>query len=174
MGLQRGRKGLQSRTAYLGGLKEYCMCPQELQNERHCTQRGMRETEEGERCKFKKQVRNGCVTQVKQPSPRDSQGQKQDTPGQTLSRLGNAWKVETQEPQARSSSLATCPQIGADKEGLGNPEDCSSFHANLPSPSPWVVIRGRTPSWPQGFSPSRDSCGTSQEYGRHGRLWRSI
>lgn len=49
-----GRMGLGSRTAYLGGLKEYCMCPQELRSDRQCTQRGRRETEEGERCKVQK------------------------------------------------------------------------------------------------------------------------
>lgn len=46
--------GLGDHTAYLGGLKEYCMCPRELRSDRQCTQRGRRETEEEERCKVQK------------------------------------------------------------------------------------------------------------------------
>lgn len=49
-----GRKGLESHTAYLGGLKEYCMCPQELRSDRQCTQRGGGKQEKGERCKVQK------------------------------------------------------------------------------------------------------------------------
>lgn len=63
-----GRMGLGSRTAYLGGLKEYCMCPQELRSDRQCTQRegGRQRREKDAKCKT--QVRNGCVT----PSHADS------------------------------------------------------------------------------------------------------
>lgn len=53
-GLQRGRMGLRSPAAYLGGLKEYCMCPQELRSERQCAQRGRGERqrrEEDAKCK---------------------------------------------------------------------------------------------------------------------------
>lgn len=35
--------GLQSPAAYLGGLKEYCMCPQELRSERQCDRGGGRQ-----------------------------------------------------------------------------------------------------------------------------------
>lgn len=67
--------GLGSRTAYLGGLKEYCMCPQELRSDRQCTQRGRWETEEGKDAKCKKQVRNGWATPSQADPPPEQSSQ---------------------------------------------------------------------------------------------------
>lgn len=48
-GASGGRMGPQSPAAYLGGLKEYCMCPQELRSERQCAQRGRTERQRQEK-----------------------------------------------------------------------------------------------------------------------------
>lgn len=110
-----GRMGLGSRTAYLGGLKEYCMCPQELRSDRQCTQRGRRETEEGKDAKCKKQVRNGRATpsQADPPQSRAARQGRQCTPSSTTSR------PETQQSAAQDSwqLLASCPQNKSRRAG---------------------------------------------------------
>lgn len=69
-GLRGGRMGLQSPAAYLGGLKEYCMCPQELRSERQCAQRGRRKRQRQEKdakCKNRLEMAWHPICSPRQP-----------------------------------------------------------------------------------------------------------
>lgn len=68
--------GLQSPAAYLGGLKEYCMCPQELRSEKQCAQRGRRERQRREKdAKCKNRLETAAPPRLKQTTPHDARTQ---------------------------------------------------------------------------------------------------
>lgn len=100
--------GLGSRTAYLGGLKEYCMCPQELRSDGQCT-----EGEEGNRGGRKMQSAKNRLEMAVSPKPsgllpqsRAASHGPQHTPRRANSRaqpLQNAARDNWQ-------LLASCPQ----------------------------------------------------------------
>ena len=113
-GLQRGRMGLPSPAAYLGGLKEYCMCPQELRSERQCAQRGRGETKEGERCKEQNRLETAATPEPSSPRPSTPGHRQQDSPGWTPAGQGHTGKWTSGERQARG-----CPQDAGYREGPG-------------------------------------------------------
>ena len=62
--------GLQSPAAYLEGLKEYCMCPQELRSERQCTQRERGERQRREKdAKCKNRLETATTPEPSRPLP---------------------------------------------------------------------------------------------------------
>jgi hypothetical protein len=101
--------GLCSHTAYLGGLKEYCMCPQELRSERQCTKRGQRETERKMQS-AKNRLEIAVPPQFKQTSPHYNQTQTAGhiRPNPLKTRQHNG-KCRSGELQARGSPLTPCP-----------------------------------------------------------------
>lgn len=75
-GASEGEDGAAEPSAYLGGLKEYCMCPQELRSERQCAQRGGRERQRKEKdAKCKNRLETAESSRVKQTTPHDKRTQ---------------------------------------------------------------------------------------------------
>lgn len=157
-GASEGEDGAAEPSAYLGGLKEYCMCPQELRSEKQCAQRGGRERQRKEKdAKCKNRLETAESSRVKQTTPHDKRTQ---TAGHTgldpLKTRGHTGKWRSGELQARGCPLAPCPQNNGWKEGLGTPtsqpgpqcsEMPSSSHANLLSSSPRAAHSRKTPGW---------------------------
>lgn len=101
---------LRSRTAYLGGLKEYCMCPQELR--RGSAHRGQSERQQGERCKCKNRLETRPAILRQKTSPHDSR--------QTArhARLGPLKAREHAGKQAWESHGRRCPLGSLSPEGV--------------------------------------------------------
>lgn len=102
--------GLQSPAAYLGGLKEYCMCPQELRSERQCD-RGRRETKTEKDAKCKNRLETAVSSHPADRAPRQpgqTAGHTQARPTGTREHAAK-WRPESHRPRL---PLALCPQMG--------------------------------------------------------------
>lgn len=158
--------GLQSPAAYLGGLKEYCMCPQELRSERRRTQRGRGRDKEGKRRKVQTQVRN-CVPRVQQTPPRDSRNTDSRThPAGPLKvreheAKGGIWRTAGQRPL-----LAPSPPKWREGEGPGTQTSQKRQPPSMPtSPAPVPGQRsvGRHRAGPEAAAHRTGRCVTKRE-----------
>lgn len=114
--------GLPSPAAYLGGLKEYCMCPQELRSGRQCAQRGRGETKEGERCKVQNRLETATTPEPSSPRPSTPGHRQQDSPGWIPAGQGHAESGHRENDR---------PEAAPRMRGMGRPR--AGLRARLPT-----------------------------------------
>lgn len=136
-GASGGRMGPQSPAAYLGGLKEYCMCPQELRSERQCAQRGRTERQRQEKdakCKNRLETARHPNRSPRQPG-RTAGHTRLDPPraGEPARRA-----VGTGDLQASGGLGSLAPDKPGCVSARMDLETCVSSRANL----------GKSPGWP--------------------------
>lgn len=159
-GLQRGRMGLRSPAAYLGGLKEYCMCPQELRSERQCAQRGRGERQRREKdAKCKNRLETAATPEPSRPLPATPETDSRTAQAGPLkaSDTLESGRLENHRPEAAPWLLA--PRLGGKGKAWGPTswagsqcsEARSSPRSNLLSPSPRtaVTVTGRHQAGPE-------------------------